>query len=376
MAASRHGSWNGRRIERPALFSACATGSSRPISAHGLCSAAAWITRSGARSRSSRSNEYWSRGSVSTARTRTSGELTSAAAFSRSPEPATSTRTSSRTRPDAARPMAKRSPMSPAPISSTWAIERAYRRIPHGASPGPERLPVRNAQNTPERIRLSATAARSRRPGDEPHPQLLEAVREVRAQAPRRCQQLDPVDPPDQLLDHDRDLEPGEVRAEAEVGAAAPERGVLVALAGQDQPVRLREHLGVAARRREPDHDALALADRRGAQLGVLRGGATEVPDRRGQPDQLVDAGGVQRRVVAQRLHRPRVLDQLQQAERHALAGGLVAGHDEQREVVVELDLRQRPAVDLHVGEDREHVLARASLPLLDQRPAERAQLG
>src|SRR5260221_5996050 len=63
---------------------------------------------------------------------------------------------------------------------------------------------------------------------DDAHGQALQAVREVRAQARRRARQLDRFDARQQLLEEHRHLEPREVRAEAEVRAAAPEGGVHV----------------------------------------------------------------------------------------------------------------------------------------------------
>ena len=72
-----------------------------------------------------------------------------------------------------------------------------------------------------------------------------------------------------QLLEEHGHLEPREVRAEAEVRPAAPERRVHVALAREVEPVRVGERLGVAVGGREPDDDALARADAHAAQLGV-----------------------------------------------------------------------------------------------------------
>ena len=72
-----------------------------------------------------------------------------------------------------------------------------------------------------------------------------------------------------QLLEEHRHLEPGEVRAEAEVRAAAAERRVHVALAREVEPVRIGERLGIAVGRREPHDDALALRGSRTPRSSV-----------------------------------------------------------------------------------------------------------
>ena len=58
---------------------------------------------------------------------------------------------------------------------------------------------------------------------------------------------------------HDLDLRPGEVGAEAEVGAAAAERQVVVRCAARVERVRVGEVVGIAVGRRVVDDDLVAL---------------------------------------------------------------------------------------------------------------------
>src|SRR5919197_5129773 len=69
----------------------------------------------------------------------------------------------------------------------------------------------------------------------------LQGVREVGADPLRRPGRLDGPKPGQELLEHDFDLELGEVRAEAEVRAAAAEADVVVRAPADVEPVRVVE---------------------------------------------------------------------------------------------------------------------------------------
>ena len=83
------------------------------------------------------------------------------------------------------------------------------------------------------------------------------------------------------LVEQAADLEAREVRAEAEVRAAAAEGDVRVRVAADVEAVGVREHRLVAVRGGVEHDDLLARADRDAAELGVARGGAPELHDRR-----------------------------------------------------------------------------------------------
>ena len=61
------------------------------------------------------------------------------------------------------------------------------------------------------------------------------------------------------LLEHDLDLEPGQVGAEAEVDAAAAEGDVVVRRAADVERVRVVEHVVVAVAGQVVDDDLVAL---------------------------------------------------------------------------------------------------------------------
>ena len=157
------------------------------------------------------------------------------------------------------------------------------------------------------------------------------------------------------------------MRADAIVRTAAAEGEVLVLLAGKVERVWVVEDLSVAVGWGEPDDDAFALLDLDAADLGVLRRRAAEVPDGRGDAHELVD--GLVRNAAGLRelAHRAIVLEEREQAERHRLACCLVARDDEEGKVVVEVAIAKWAATDLHVGEDREHIVFRRAPTCVDR---------
>src|SRR6188472_2460523 len=87
------------------------------------------------------------------------------------------------------------------------------------------------------------------------HRHPLDAVEEVRSQSLDRAGELDLADPRHELLEGDLDLEPGQVRAEAEMDAAGTEGHVQVRVAADVEAIGVVEHLLVAVPRREPGRD-------------------------------------------------------------------------------------------------------------------------
>src|SRR2546426_6343748 len=117
----------------------------------------------------------------------------------------------------------------------------------------------------------ATVALRLRSPRREPHRHRFDAVDEVRAQATRRAGELDVGQPGEQLLEHDVNLEPGEIRAEAEVLADA-EREMVVGRAPDVEAVGIGEDVFVAVRGDVPEDDLVSFADLPAAHLDVLCG--------------------------------------------------------------------------------------------------------
>src|SRR5688500_3374646 len=134
--------------------------------------------------------------------------------------------------------------------------------------------------------------------GREPHREVLDAADEVGAQPVGLAEGLEAGYPPRQLLEQHPDLQPGELRAQAEVGPAAAEGDVRVGIAGDVEAERVVEHGLVAVAGDVPEADLLAGADHLPAQLEVPGGVAAEEHDRRRPPQDLLDgAVDVRRRV-------------------------------------------------------------------------------
>ena len=78
-----------------------------------------------------------------------------------------------------------------------------------------------------------------------------------------------------EALDHDRELEPGEVRAEAQVTAVA-ERDVAVRVAVEDAALGIVKGARVVVRRAVREEDDIAGRDRLAMHLDVVRRVAAE----------------------------------------------------------------------------------------------------
>jgi hypothetical protein len=95
----------------------------------------------------------------------------------------------------------------------------------------------------------------------DPHRQALDPVDEVAAHPAHVPGQLDGLQPRQQGLEHQPDLQPGQVVAEAEVRAALAEGDVVVGVPGHVELIRRGEDLGIPVARGEPHDDLVALAD-------------------------------------------------------------------------------------------------------------------
>src|SRR5262245_43081054 len=121
---------------------------------------------------------------------------------------------------------------------------------------------------------------------------MLDAADEVRAQSVGCAEALDTLHPLRQLFEKDVYLHPGELRAETEMGTAAPERDVRVRGALDVEPERIVEHVFVAIRRDVVEGDLVAVFDRLTAEFEVSRGVAAEVHDRCRPPEDLFGHAG------------------------------------------------------------------------------------
>src|SRR5215469_3237828 len=96
--------------------------------------------------------------------------------------------------------------------------------------------------------------------------------------------------PPQQLLEQDADLEPGQVRAQAQVGPRA-ESEVAVAWPGHVQRVRVGKGARVTVGRPVQQHDLVAGTDLLAVPVMGARRRAAHVQDRGHPADELLDRG-------------------------------------------------------------------------------------
>ena len=89
------------------------------------------------------------------------------------------------------------------------------------------------------------------------------------------------------------------------------------------------------------------------ADLDRPGGLAAEVHDRRHEPEHLLDGAGQQRPVGDEALPLVGVLEEGVHGPRHQVPGRLVAGHGQQQEEQLELELRQLVAVELDARSGR-----------------------
>ena len=160
-----------------------------------------------------------------------------------------------------------------------------------------------------------------------------------------------------QLLEEHPPLEPRQVHAEAVVLGDA-ERQMRVRLAVDVEPLRVVEDRFVAVGRRVVHRHLVAGLDLDVAQLGVGGRGATEVVQRVGPPQDLLDGAVDQCRVGAQLGQLLGMVEQRQQSRREHRLGRVVAGGDELHEERTEVDLAHERAAELGTEDQRREIFA------------------
>ena len=121
---------------------------------------------------------------------------------------------------------------------------------------------------------------------------------------------------------------------------------------------RVVEHGLVAVGRRVVHRHLVAGRDRHVVQHGVGGGGAPEVVERVGPPQDLLDRAGDERRVGAQLGELVGVVEQREQPRRQHRLGGVVAGGDELHEEAAEVEVGHRPAAEVALQDQRGEVFA------------------
>src|SRR6516165_8130697 len=204
-------------------------------------------------------------------------------------------------------------------------------------------------------------------PGGDADREALDAVDEVAAHPDDVPGLLDRGNAGQQRLEHDPHLHPGQVRPQAGV-RPLPERHVVVREPGQVKAVRVGERGGIPVAGGEPDDDLVARLDLLAVQFGIAGGGPPEVVDRGGPAEQLLDGDLRLVRVVAQVGELVWIVDQGLHRVADRLPGGLVASHDQQQEVVVEVGVAERdPVLGNPVDQFADQVIALATAPLRGQ---------
>ena len=174
----------------------------------------------------------------------------------------------------------------------------------------------------------------------------------------RRARELEPGHPAGQRGEHDAHLQPGDVRAQAQVRPAAAEGQVPVGGAADVECVWRLELGLIPVSRHIPEHHLVAGLDARAAQLGAGRRGAPHEVGRAGPPQHLLGRRVQQAGVGAQPVPLLRVLAERQDALGDGDPGGLVPGDDHDREEVVEVGLAELVAVHLGPQQRGQQVVA------------------
>ena len=161
-----------------------------------------------------------------------------------------------------------------------------------------------------------------------------------------------------QALDHDPELQAGQLVAQAEVGAEA-EGHVRVRAAGDVEGVGVVEDRLVAVGRGVEQEQLLAGPDGGAAELDVAGGRPGHVLDRAtpsaASPRRRRASGG---RVGGQAGQLVGMGQQLLHAAADDVAGGLVAADEDEQGLVDERVVVERVAVDLGVAQDADEVVA------------------
>jgi hypothetical protein len=169
------------------------------------------------------------------------------------------------------------------------------------------------------------------------------------------------------LAQRDPQLEPGQVRPEAPVDAAA-EREVPVRLAVPPHGAGVRELGVVHVGRPEDGHHVLARRDRAAADLDVPGGDAGDAHDRRLPPEQLLDHRRDRLRLLGELPPRLGMLGQVAEEAVERRRDRVEAGDQEQEADVEHVLPGEAVAVDLDVQEVAEEVVSRLALarPLVE----------
>ena len=136
------------------------------------------------------------------------------------------------------------------------------------------------------------------------------------------------------------------------------EGDVRVGVAADVEAIGVGEHRLVAVGRCVVDDDLVARGDLLAGELGVLGGGAAELDDRRGVPQHLLDRGRDEPEIGPQPRELAGVAGQRQQGVGDEVAGGVVAGDDQELEEAVQVVVGEPLAVDLRGDDRRPYVVA------------------
>src|SRR5262245_17498488 len=209
-----------------------------------------------------------------------------------------------------------------------------------------------------------------RRPSWLGHPvpdgKVLDAAVGDRAEALDWSGHVERLEVVDQQRVDNLELDAREQCPHAEV-LPEPERDVRVRAAVDAERARLLEHLFVPVRRCEVERDLVAGPDLLAPHLVVPGGHPREVTDRADPPQDLLDGVRQQLAAAPELLPLLRMLAEREQASADGVAGGLVAGLDEELAVQGELQAGERTAVDLGVDQLADQVVVRVVPALLDQ---------
>ena len=149
--------------------------------------------------------------------------------------------------------------------------------------------------------------------------------------------------------------------------SARAERDVVVRVPGDVEAVGIVERALVAVGRRVHEHHPLAGGDLPAVDLGVGGRPARELHDGADPAQQLLDRGRHQCRVGAQPFELLGVFEQHDGAGGDQVAGRLAPRVLQEHEEEVDLQLRERLALDLGGEQHAEQVVARLRPPLLAQ---------
>src|ERR1700757_954892 len=248
----------------------------------------------------------------------------------------------------------------PLPDEYFYANDRAHKRIATFA---------RTAHNYGSSLRpcLPRLLAEYWRARGERHRHFLQAGHEVRRPQRQRGIRRQPHirNALQQAGLHDRQLQPGELVAQAEVRPEA-EREVVVRVALDVEGFRILEDLFVEVRRLEQQDHLLALVQLGAVKLVVGGDRAGHVLHRRRPSQHFFDRVGQQFQVVDQTLVLIGVLQQLPGPAGQRVTGGLVTADQQQQDLGEDLVVLEPRTLDLRVHQDADQIVGRLLLARRD----------